>query len=198
MYLQICNWFANWRRKLKNVNVDRNQQTWGHLIRTYNDRAQGNVEQFSICSDDSIWSESNHTSPNDSLDIDPEYVDSPEPAADLQRDDSDTSSSSVTKEKCESFNNNLYNVEHQVITPEESKNITSPLLLSKWLESAARFQPSEMNYSWWADGRRRKSEKMDAKIQKVTLNTSRHDRDEVEAAVALTALAGATTRVTAP
>lgn len=174
------------------MNEDRNQQTWGHLIRTYNDRAQGNVEQFSICSDDSIWSESNHTSPHDSGDI--AGSDSPEPAADCRRSDS---GSSESKEKCERFNNNLYNVEHQIITHDETKSITSPLLLSKWLESAARFQPSETNYSWWAEGRRRKPEKTEVKVQRIAVNTSRHDRDEVEAAMALTTLAGAT-RLTAP
>lgn len=176
------------------MNEDRNQQTWGHLIRTYNDRAQGNVEQFSICSDDSIWSESD-PSPHDSLDIDPGYADSPEAETEFHRDDSDASSAS--KEKYEGLNNNTYSVDHQTEPQEENKSITSPLLLSKWLESAARFQPSETNYSWWADGKRRKPEKTDTKVPRATLNTARHDRDEVEAAVALTALAGATTRLTA-
>ncbi|RVE54158.1 hypothetical protein evm_001281 [Chilo suppressalis] len=190
-YIQICNWFANWRRKLKNVNVDRNQQTWGHLIRTYNDRAQGNVEQFSICSDDSIWSEPETLSPNDSLDItESRYADSSD-TMEYQREDSNTSS--LSKEKCEIFNNNVEDIR------EETKSITSPLLLSKWLESAARFQPSETNYySWWADDRRRKMEKPDCRVPKMALKTLRHDKDEVEAAVALTALAGATNRVTAP
>lgn len=190
LFFQICNWFANWRRKLKNVNSDRNQQTWGHLIRTYNDSAQGNVEQFSICSDDSIWSEPRPSSPSQSnLDIDHGYVDSPEPDTDRQ-EESDGSFSS--KEKYE--NNNSYAEPNLDSTNEESKNVSSPLLLSKWLESAARFQPSEINYSWWADERRRKPEQR----IKLTINTSRHDRDEVEAAVALTALASATNRVTTP
>lgn len=187
---QICNWFANWRRKLKNVNTDRNQQTWGHLIRTYNDSAQGNVEQFSICSGDSIWSEPGPSSPSQStLDIDNGYADSPEPDTDHQEESEGSSSS---KEKYE--NNNSYVEPELESTNEESKNVTSPLLLSKWLESAARFQPSEINYSWWADEKRRKPEQR----IKLTINTSRHDRDEVEAAVALTALATATNRVTTP
>ncbi|KAJ8729327.1 hypothetical protein PYW08_000908 [Mythimna loreyi] len=193
-YIQICNWFANWRRKLKNVNIDRNQQTWGHLIRTYNDRAQGNVEQFSICSDDSIWSESDPTNHDDNLDNDGELTGSPETITEYHHDDSNTSS--ITKEKCVNFNNNSYKTDANETGPEETKAITSPMLLSKWLESAARFQPSECNYSWWADGKRRKP---DAKIQRITINTlSRHDRDEVEAAVALTALATATSRIAAP
>jgi hypothetical protein len=54
---QICNWFANWRRKLKNAGSEAPHRTWGNLIKSYNNKAQGNVEQFSLCSDDSIWEE---------------------------------------------------------------------------------------------------------------------------------------------
>lgn len=53
--IQICNWFANWRRKLKNAGREPQKKTWGHLIKNYNTSANGNVEQFSICSSDSIW-----------------------------------------------------------------------------------------------------------------------------------------------
>ncbi|XP_058819857.1 uncharacterized protein LOC131682424 isoform X2 [Topomyia yanbarensis] len=56
-YTQICNWFANWRRKLKNSGNDPIKKTWGILIKNYNTSAKGNVEQFSICSNDSIWGE---------------------------------------------------------------------------------------------------------------------------------------------
>ncbi|XP_050361481.1 iroquois-class homeodomain protein IRX-2 [Nymphalis io] len=192
-YIQICNWFANWRRKLKNVNADRNQLTWGHLIRTYNDRAQGNVEQFSICSDDSIWSEPEPTSPDhETLVIETRFDNSPESETVCKQDDTDGSSTS--HEKYESFNNNSNEIERCDKINCDNKAITSPVLLSKWLESAARFQPSEANYSWWAEGRRRKQE---TKIR-VAVNTVRHGRDEVEAAVALTALASATNRITAP
>lgn len=52
---QICNWFANWRRKLKNAGKEPQKNTWGNLIKNYNTNARGNVEQFSICSSDSIW-----------------------------------------------------------------------------------------------------------------------------------------------
>ncbi|KAJ0181959.1 hypothetical protein K1T71_002681 [Dendrolimus kikuchii] len=193
-YIQICNWFANWRRKLKNVNVERNQQTWGHLIRTYNDRAQGNVEQFSICSDDSIWSEPEPVSPEyEHLDIDMEHTSNSE----MLIEQNDTPHIQNLKENCQNFNNNTYHVEHNIHTGshEGNKNVTSPMLLSKWLESAARFQPSEGNYAWWSDEKKRKSE---ARVQRNITNTVvRHDRDEVEAAVALTALATAT-RLTAP
>lgn len=52
---QICNWFANWRRKLKNAGKEPQKNTWGNLIKNYNNNARGNVEQFSISSTDSIW-----------------------------------------------------------------------------------------------------------------------------------------------
>lgn len=173
-YVQICNWFANWRRKLKNVNADRNQKTWGHLIRTYNDQAHGNVEQFSICSDDSIWSE-------------------PEPFQDSQLDIESPDCSPEREQEIEEQEvaihtenlqlNNNYETKPNIETA--SSDISSPLLLSKWLESAARFQPSENNYSWWAEDRRRKPEIK----QRPAVPAGRHGKDEVEAAVALTALA---------
>lgn len=56
-YTQICNWFANWRRKLKNSEREKSKKSWGHLIKHYNNNAKGNVEQFSISSEDSIWEE---------------------------------------------------------------------------------------------------------------------------------------------
>ncbi|XP_013107261.2 iroquois-class homeodomain protein IRX-1 [Stomoxys calcitrans] len=56
-YTQICNWFANWRRKLKNAEREKSKKSWGHLIKNYNTNAKGNVEQFSISSEDSIWEE---------------------------------------------------------------------------------------------------------------------------------------------
>ncbi|XP_004531548.2 uncharacterized protein LOC101454414 [Ceratitis capitata] len=64
-YTQICNWFANWRRKLKNSERERNQRSWGHLIKHYNTNARGNVEQFSISSEDSIWEEEEFQRDND-------------------------------------------------------------------------------------------------------------------------------------
>lgn len=152
------------------------------------------MEQFSICSDDSIWSESDPNNPDDNLDHDGDLSGSPETITEYHHDDSDTSSN--MKDKCVNFNNNSYKSDANENRNEETKAITSPMLLSKWLESAARFQPSECNYSWWGDGKRRKP---DAKIQRISVNTmSRHDRDEVEAAVALTALASATSRISAP
>uniref|UniRef100_A0A182F175 Uncharacterized protein n=2 Tax=Anopheles albimanus TaxID=7167 RepID=A0A182F175_ANOAL len=74
-YTQICNWFANWRRKLKNSGNDPLRKTWGNLIRHYNTNARGNVEQFSICSSDSIWSGADGEDSNDSRHTPPESAD---------------------------------------------------------------------------------------------------------------------------
>lgn len=70
-YTQICNWFANWRRKLKNSGKQKAKKNWGNLIKNYNTSARGNVEQFSICSSDSIWGENNIL--NDNVDDDGSY-----------------------------------------------------------------------------------------------------------------------------
>ncbi|XP_050670209.1 iroquois-class homeodomain protein irx-3 [Leptidea sinapis] len=186
-YVQICNWFANWRRKLKNVNTtDMNQLTWGHLIRTYNDRAQGNVEQFSIGSDDSIWSEPESQSPQlkpDHTDDKHYYENSSDATTEHKDGDTDDTSRS-SEERSGPFNNNCNEIDDN--KSNEELKITGPLLLTKWLESAARFKPRENNYLWWADEKRKKS---DAKMQKIVLHNQVHDRDEVEAAMALTTLA---------
>ena len=63
-YMQICNWFANWRRKLrKSATASATSATatasgtWGRLIKRYNATACAATaaEQFSISSGDSIW-----------------------------------------------------------------------------------------------------------------------------------------------
>lgn len=45
-------------------NTSNMKKSWGNLIKNYNFSAKGNVEQFSICSGDSIWGEAhlNHDS----------------------------------------------------------------------------------------------------------------------------------------
>jgi hypothetical protein len=47
-------------------NTSNQKKSWGNLIKNYNFSAKGNVEQFSICSEDSIWGE--HQRLEDSLD----------------------------------------------------------------------------------------------------------------------------------
>lgn len=81
-YTQICNWFANWRRKLKNTCEQK--KSWGNLIKNYNFNARGNVEQFEINSADSIWGEG-----HESLDSDLFNQDSDSEAQDLTKATSD-------------------------------------------------------------------------------------------------------------
>jgi len=50
----VSNWFANARRRLKNV-VQDPRCSWSRRLRVYNQFVQGNAELLSIASDDSIW-----------------------------------------------------------------------------------------------------------------------------------------------
>ena len=52
--VQVSNWFANARRRLKNV-VQDPKCSWSKRLRMYNQFVQGNAELLSIASDDSIW-----------------------------------------------------------------------------------------------------------------------------------------------
>ncbi|XP_040569521.1 uncharacterized protein [Lepeophtheirus salmonis] len=52
--VQVSNWFANARRRLKNV-VQDSRCSWSKRLRMYNQFVQGNAELLSIASDDSIW-----------------------------------------------------------------------------------------------------------------------------------------------
>lgn len=50
--LQVSNWFANARRRLKNT-VRQPDLSWALRIKLYNKYVQGNAERLSISSDDS-------------------------------------------------------------------------------------------------------------------------------------------------
>uniref|UniRef100_A0A8C4ZFF6 Mohawk homeobox b n=1 Tax=Gadus morhua TaxID=8049 RepID=A0A8C4ZFF6_GADMO len=50
--VQVSNWFANARRRLKNT-VRRPDLSWALRIKLYNQCIQGNAEKLSVCSDDS-------------------------------------------------------------------------------------------------------------------------------------------------
>ncbi|XP_077297333.1 uncharacterized protein LOC143919033 isoform X2 [Arctopsyche grandis] len=249
-YIQICNWFANWRRKLKNASSERAKKTWAHLIKTYNTTARGNVEQFSICSEDSIWEETEPGSP-ESIDehLKPDHCYTSRcPKTEstfIKRFKSEMAASlkpqcyhvSSTTEECkhamsahsinkykshimEKYLNGLKTKELNDIVVSKLPDVNQqPVLLSKWLESAAKFQPRQSNYVTWLPNRTKNS-KFDNneilcrnKTSEYTLqdccNDSKiddpydkafdfrnqgvgfvHAREEVEAAVALTRLAG--------
>ncbi|XP_067120243.1 homeobox protein Mohawk-like [Centruroides vittatus] len=52
--VQVSNWFANARRRLKNTVRDPDL-SWSQRIRLYNSYVSGNAEPLSISSDDSLW-----------------------------------------------------------------------------------------------------------------------------------------------
>lgn len=49
--VQVSNWFANARRRLKNT-VRQPDLSWALRIKLYNKYIQGNAERLSVCSDD--------------------------------------------------------------------------------------------------------------------------------------------------
>lgn len=49
--VQVSNWFANARRRLKNT-VRQPDLSWALRIKLYNNYIQGNAERLSMCSDD--------------------------------------------------------------------------------------------------------------------------------------------------
>ena len=49
--VQVSNWFANARRRLKNT-VRQPDLSWALRIKLYNQYIQGNAEKLSVCSDD--------------------------------------------------------------------------------------------------------------------------------------------------
>lgn len=48
--MQVSNWFANARRRLKNT-VRQPDLSWALRIKLYNKYIQGNAERLSVCSD---------------------------------------------------------------------------------------------------------------------------------------------------
>merc|ERR1719367_1623988 len=58
--VQVSNWFANARRRLKNV-VQEPRCSWSKRLRLYNQFVQGNAELLSISSNDSIWNSDDET-----------------------------------------------------------------------------------------------------------------------------------------
>uniref|UniRef100_A0A1B0CHK0 Homeobox domain-containing protein n=2 Tax=Lutzomyia longipalpis TaxID=7200 RepID=A0A1B0CHK0_LUTLO len=98
-YTQICNWFANWRRKLKNSGREPAKKTWGHLIKNYNTNAKGNVEQFSICSGDSIWGDNSPRpdSPFDAHIVNGNYLYNPDAFGHIPEDNLDENGGSSSR-----------------------------------------------------------------------------------------------------
>ncbi|XP_037711371.1 homeobox protein Mohawk isoform X1 [Drosophila subpulchrella] len=215
-YTQICNWFANWRRKLKNSEREKAKKSWGHLIKNYNHNARGNVEQFSISSEDSIWEEEMHSCR----------------AEDDEGDDDDELSSHSTgsdgnanNESSSPYQPNFYvestslskripilsevqtggkaKYKHQMMEKylrdsSKAEAASQPgTQLNKWLESAAKFTPNRNNYhiEWNTSRQKNSSSGSCGQVIFASDATARGDRfvlhhkDELDAAEALANLA---------
>ncbi|XP_049822063.1 uncharacterized protein LOC109601869 isoform X2 [Aethina tumida] len=217
-YIQVCNWFANWRRKLKNAGKEPQRKTWGDLIKTYNSQVQGNVEHFSICSDDSIWEE-----PEDGYEDEyhnegysnssPHYKEIANPAdhSYTYRDNIYNNNnqeqqnqcyyvSSTTEPELEAANPFSQSTKYKNHIMEKylrdcqkpeftdaNKTDDKPSMISKWLESAANFKPSENSYLDWTF--QQKQKKKPKKVAQEVNTWQVHGREELDAAEALTTLA---------
>lgn len=218
---QVCNWFANWRRKLKNAGKEPQHKTWGDLIKSYNNQVQGNVEHFSICSDDSIWEE-----PETNSNFDDEANDRISSTGRKKLTNTSVEHSYTYPEK-KCFNNNNSDIQNQCYFvssttetdleanpfsqtankyknhimekylrdcqkpeyhEEETSEESKPSMISKWLESAANFKPSENSYIDWTFSKSAKKKNKKA-IEPTNNLLLIHGREELDAAEALTTLA---------
>ncbi|KAH8262321.1 hypothetical protein KR038_003464 [Drosophila bunnanda] len=182
-YTQICNWFANWRRKLKNSEREKAKKSWGHLIKNYNHNARGNVEQFSISSEDSIWEEDMRSCPaadDDDFedDGDDDGLSSHSTGSDGNAHNDSTSQykPNFYIESAEELSGRIRmptttvgraKYKHQMMEKylrdssagEAANNNPQPgAQLNKWLESAAKFTPDRSNYHIeWTSTRQKSS-----------------------------------------
>ncbi|RZC42886.1 homeobox protein Mohawk, partial [Asbolus verrucosus] len=212
-YIQVCNWFANWRRKLKNAGKEPQRKTWGDLIKSYNSQVQGNVEHFSICSDDSIWEEPETSSgcdyekpeettnqPDHSYTT---FTEHPTNNNDIQNQCYFISSTTETETEPNPFSQSTNKYKNHIMEkylrdcqkPEYNETkvdeeMTKPSMISKWLESAVNFRPSENNYLHWTFSKNQKKKKKTVVAPPSQLYQI-HGREELDAAEALTRLASA-------
>ena len=208
MHFQVCNWFANWRRKLKNAGKEPQRKTWGDLIKSYNSQVQGNVEHFSICSDDSIWEEpddSEHydkfeeisTQPDHSYTTFTEQPNNNNIQSQCYFINSVTENNEVepnpfsqsAKYKNHIMEKYLRDCQKPENNASTEDDMTKPSMISKWLESAVNFRPSEDNYLHWTFATNQKKKKKSAPNSATNQVYQIHGREELDAAEALTRLA---------
>lgn len=175
---------------------------------------QGNVEHFSICSDDSIWEDSdkNYDYCSASYDTSVDYLSTPKKlhetsehfnnnTNELQNQCYYISSTTEIEADLNPFSQSSNKYKNQIIEkylkdcqkPEHQfgKSLieeNKPSMISKWLESAANFKPSENNYIEWTFPKlpRKKVKKTVENFENLLLI---HGREELDAAEALTTLA---------
>lgn len=201
---------------MKNAGKEPQPTTWGDLIKTYNDQVQGNVEHFSICSDDSIWEdtetkydyysecyENNET--DGFLNSSKQFAENNQHfnnnTNDLQNQCYYISSTTEIEPELNPFSQTSNKYKNQIIEkylkdcqkPENrfNENLVEenkPSMISKWLESAANFKPSENNYIEWSFSKpiKKKTKKAVESFDSLLLI---HGREELDAAEALTTLA---------
>lgn len=203
-FFQVCNWFANWRRKLKNAGKEPHQKTWSDLIKTYNNQVQGNVEHFSITSEDSIWEASDEMSnyTNDLYENQSKEKHSEQNYLNnnnIHQNQCYYISSTTESDPENPFAQNKYknHIMEKYIRdcqkPFDISEDNKPSMISKWLESAANFRPSENTYVDWTFTNK-SSKKRVKKIENNNL-VLLHGREELDAAEALTTLANSRFKV---
>ncbi|XP_065164990.1 homeobox protein Mohawk isoform X3 [Atheta coriaria] len=168
-YIQVCNWFANWRRKLKNAGKEPQRKTWGHLIKTYNSQVQA-------------MRSSNATSATtERCAVQPQcfFISSTTEGAECVEDNPFAQHNKYKSHIMEKYLRDCQNPANY-----EYSEITKPSMISRWLESAANFKPSEKNYLYFHEV----DEKVEEKKSKCK-NQAPHGREELDAAEALTTLA---------
>lgn len=180
------------------------------MIKTYNDQVQGNVEHFSICSDDSIWedSEKNYEYGSENYNSteyrSKQYHETEQfnnNTNEIQNQCYYISSTTETETDLNPFSQSSNKYKTQIIEKylkdcqkpenrfdqsliEENK----PSMISKWLESAANFKPNENNYIEWTYPKQSKN-KIKKTVETIDNLLLIHGREELDAAEALTTLA---------
>ena len=176
-YIQICNWFANWRRKLKNSadgegeqdqeeHPHHQQRNWKHLIRTYNEHAKGNVEQLPVSEDEETFlsgdssegeAESQFTGQgeidcNNNSSRSTDHREEAPRETQVENLGSPPESLGSQRKKYKKFMMEKYFQDELSSSLSSSNDTTAdpqPQLL-KWIESTAKFTPDKSNYSAWA------------------------------------------------
>lgn len=185
-YTQISNWFANWRRKLKNNDGRTYKNSWGHLISSFTnmDRERDNtIEKQSFSSNDSIWDDEaprpQQSSPMEiSKTNNPGFYVEHETDKEVKPQTVMTTSNPKYKQK----------IMEKYLRDTSDQNVNSNPELSKWLESAEKFTPEKCNYyiEWDLKNRKRINS---MKSEHEHAYESIHEREELDAAEALANLA---------
>lgn len=187
---------------MKNAGREPQRKTWGHLIKTYNSQVQGNVEHFSICSDDSIWDEGDSPlDPNSNGSYSIEHSYTVRESNGMKSSEQKFYSGSIqTNGEGESnpfaqhkYKNHIMEKYLRDCQKPDCDEVdeAKPSMISKWLESAVNFRPSENNYLHWTLSKPSKKKLKKNSNGENSAFAQQHGREELDAAEALTRLANA-------